>query len=90
LSLIFELAHVYAREYKGKLPIHTSTWLAQFYDWYLNLLASTKPFQMINPGNPIPQGTPYDVHLWTIPYEFRGSMVIFLTLLARRQNKELN
>jgi hypothetical protein len=73
-----------------KLPIHASPWPAQFYDWYLNLLVSTKPFQMINPGNPIPQGTPYDVHLWTIPDEFRGSMVVSLTLLARRQNKELN
>jgi peptidoglycan/LPS O-acetylase OafA/YrhL len=87
LSLIFELTHVYPREYKGKLPIHASTWPAQFYDWYLNLLASTNPFQMINPGNPIPQETPYDVHLWTIPYEFRGSMVVFLTLLAIAKTK---
>jgi peptidoglycan/LPS O-acetylase OafA/YrhL len=87
MSLIFELTHIYPREHWGKLPVHAPTWTAQILDWYLNLLGTTNPFQCINPGNPHPQETPYDVHLWTIPFEFRGSMVVFLSLVAIAKTK---
>lgn len=47
----------------------------------MDLLGTSNPFQIINLGHL------YDVHLWTIPSEFRGFMVVFLILLAIAKTK---
>jgi peptidoglycan/LPS O-acetylase OafA/YrhL len=82
LSLLFELARLYPRNPWPPLtlPGHETSWIAQICDWFLNVLEILNPFQNINVGDPHPP--PYDAHLWTIPVEFRGSIVIFLVLLA--------
>ena len=89
MSLLFEMFHFYPQEYWGKLPVHAPTIAAQINDWYMNLLITIDPFQTIDPGNPLAQANPYDIHLWTIPYEFRGSIVVFLVLLAFAKAKPM-
>jgi peptidoglycan/LPS O-acetylase OafA/YrhL len=46
----------------------------QIYDWVTSMVKLSSPFKPIRPK--------YDVHLWTIPLEFRNSIVLFATLVA--------
>jgi len=48
--------------------------LAQIADWAKVMWALANPF---NPTRPV-----YDVHLWTIPFEFRNSIILFATLVG--------
>lgn len=52
------------------------TLLWQLHFWQQEL------FSLMNPGVLSPQWLQHDSHLWTIPYEFRGSMCVYLTLAA--------
>lgn len=53
-------------------------WSAQLYDWAWNMFYFVHIWGWEKYGG----STYYDVHLWTIPIEFRASMMLFLTALA--------
>lgn len=59
-------------------PEQLESFSAQFYDWTQKVFA----FVHIWNWEPFGGSTPYDVHLWTIPVEFRCSMVLFLVLMG--------
>ncbi|RDW59007.1 hypothetical protein BP5796_11931 [Coleophoma crateriformis] len=63
-----------------RYPERTHTFWEQFHHWYRSILAMTNPFQSID-GFAV-HFPAYNGHLWTIPLEFRGSAIIFLTVLA--------
>ncbi|OOF92648.1 hypothetical protein ASPCADRAFT_509063 [Aspergillus carbonarius ITEM 5010] len=48
----------------------------QYWDWYLTIVHLMDPFNWALYYNY------YNPHLWTIPVEFRSSIVLFLTILA--------
>lgn len=58
------------------------TLFKQFEDWRLNLQDRSDPFRLLNLARLFEEGFPYDGNLWTIPIEFRGSMWVFLTIIA--------
>jgi peptidoglycan/LPS O-acetylase OafA/YrhL len=51
---------------------------AQFKDWVEQMFN----FACIFSWKPFAGSTAYDVHLWTIPVEFRASMMLFLAIIA--------
>lgn len=53
-------------------------WIAQIRDWIWNMFWFLHIFGWEKYGG----STYYDVHLWTIPIEFRASMMLFLTMLG--------
>lgn len=53
----------------------------QFWHWLSVLSGQFNPFQFA-PGRTTQFPNPYDGHLWTIPVEWNGSMMIFLYLTA--------
>jgi peptidoglycan/LPS O-acetylase OafA/YrhL len=54
--------------------VFTSNW-DQIQDWLKTMWAFVNPFMF--PNRPT-----YDVHLWTIPVEFRNSIILFATLVG--------
>ncbi|KAJ9247541.1 putative acyltransferase [Paecilomyces variotii] len=52
------------------------TFRAQFWDWYYTVIRLMDPFNWGLYYNN------YNPHLWTIPVEFRSSLVLFTTMLA--------
>lgn len=60
---------------------------AQFMNWVESLFIISNPFQSVDGFNLY--SPPYDGHLWTIPIEFRGSVVVFVTLLALAKVKQV-
>jgi peptidoglycan/LPS O-acetylase OafA/YrhL len=48
----------------------------QFWHWWQTTKDMLYPFRWGGGG------TPYDPHLWTIPTEFQGSMLLFMTLIG--------
>jgi peptidoglycan/LPS O-acetylase OafA/YrhL len=57
-----------------------SFWI-QFWDWWHSLVTMSNPFRNVSGHQPI-WGPLYDGHLWTIPIEFRGSLVVFLVCVG--------
>ncbi|KAA8648987.1 hypothetical protein EYZ11_000768 [Aspergillus tanneri] len=57
-------------------PHIMKTFNKQFWDWYLTVV------HLIDPWNWALYYNYYNPHLWTIPVEFRCSIVLFLTILA--------
>jgi hypothetical protein len=53
-----------------------ATWSAQFFDWFQSLRDLLDPFHWER------RGVKFEAHLWTIPMEFRGSIIIFVTVLG--------
>ncbi|CZR51556.1 uncharacterized protein PAC_01433 [Phialocephala subalpina] len=68
-------------------PGITPTFFAQVRDWWLHLVAISNPTEGIN-GESI-YADPYGFQLWTIPREFRGSLVIYLSLLGLAKTAQL-
>lgn len=68
----------YLRNRNEQHPDHYETFSLQFYDW------CQKVFEFVHVWSWEPFGgsTNYDVHLWTIPVEFRCSMVLFIVLMG--------
>jgi len=62
------------------IPQHKDTFFAEFEVWWKYTIAICNPFQVVDGKSMF--GHPYDGHLWTIPVEYRGSLVVFLTLLC--------
>ncbi|KAJ5280630.1 hypothetical protein N7478_006002 [Penicillium angulare] len=56
-------------------PIYKSAWI-QSWDWYYTVAHLMNPFEWGLYYNN------YNPHLWTIPVEFRSSLVLFLAILA--------
>jgi peptidoglycan/LPS O-acetylase OafA/YrhL len=74
----FATNKVYIRNVMEHHPERLPTFPAQFNDW------TRKVFDFLHVWSWEPFGgsTSYDVHLWTIPVEFRCSMVLFLALIG--------
>lgn len=53
----------------------------QLQHWWVHFCKMVNPFRVIA-GRTNLYGNPYDGHLWTIPTEFKGSLLVFLFLLA--------
>jgi peptidoglycan/LPS O-acetylase OafA/YrhL len=68
----------YLRNVHEHHPVRLETFYGQFKDWLLQMFN----FICIFSWAPFAGSTGYDVHLWTIPVEFRASMMLFLTLIA--------
>lgn len=68
----------YLRNVLEHHPAQLPTFASQIADWAGHM------FNFIHIWNWEPYGgsTSYDVHLWTIPLEFRASMMLFLTLIG--------
>ncbi|KAL2827433.1 acyltransferase family-domain-containing protein [Aspergillus cavernicola] len=62
-------------------PIMVKSFLKQWCDWYAAVARLMDPFDWALYYNN------YNPHLWTIPVEFRSSMVLFLTILATSRVK---
>ncbi|KAL8391769.1 hypothetical protein RB595_002106 [Gaeumannomyces hyphopodioides] len=62
-------------------PTSANTPGDQFRHWLGSLVGLWNPFGAIN-GRKTRYGNPYDGNLWTIPVEFKGSVLVFLLLLA--------
>ncbi|KAF4637089.1 hypothetical protein G7Y89_g997 [Cudoniella acicularis] len=62
------------------MPAMQPSFIAQFSDWWWHIILLSNPTTGID-GNDV-YNDPYGSQLWTIPREFRGSLVIYLTLLG--------
>lgn len=59
-------------------PERLATTSAQLWDWARAMFAFVHVWDWL----PFGGSTAYDVHLWTIPVEFRCSLVLFLTIIG--------
>lgn len=65
---------------RNTVPVKQGDFWFQLHDWWKHVLAISNPLVNVDGRNLYsPQ---YDGHLWTIPIEFHGSLIIFLTLLC--------
>ncbi|KAL5342823.1 acyltransferase family-domain-containing protein, partial [Aspergillus crustosus] len=62
-------------------PIFVKSSMKQYWDWYATISRLMNPFDWALYYNN------YNPHLWTIPVEFRSSIVLFLTILATSRVK---
>jgi peptidoglycan/LPS O-acetylase OafA/YrhL len=62
------------------MPPQLPTMRDQLHHWYLSIQALIMAGLTADPNRPY--APPYNGHLWTIPVEFFGSMVVFLAILA--------
>jgi peptidoglycan/LPS O-acetylase OafA/YrhL len=67
-------------------PPPWETFLPQFQDWAWHFLAISDPTYCYS-GESV-HNNPYGPQLWTIPREFRGSMVIYLVILGLAKTRE--
>ncbi|KAI7337393.1 hypothetical protein KC315_g2335 [Hortaea werneckii] len=58
-------------------PVHQPTFFGEFYVWFHDLLNFVNPWRMDKL-----LFTYYNIHSWTIPVEYRGSMFIIVWLLC--------
>jgi peptidoglycan/LPS O-acetylase OafA/YrhL len=68
------------------IPPTLPTASEQFWHWLSVLSGQFNPFRFV-PGRTTQFPNPYDGHLWTIPVEWNGSMLIFLYLTALCRSK---
>lgn len=79
----FATNKIFMRNVPEPHPPRLETFELQFWHW------CWKVFQFIHVfswGN-FDGSTPYDVHLWTIPVEFRASLALFLVILGLAKTK---
>lgn len=62
-------------------PPRGSTLTRQLQHWWAHTVKLVNPFRNID-GRVNLYSPPYNGHLWTIPVEFKGSLLVFLLLLA--------
>jgi peptidoglycan/LPS O-acetylase OafA/YrhL len=62
------------------IPPTFPTLREQFWDWWAKTMEVVFPFRGVDPNSPY--GPVYNGHLWTIPIEFYGSIVVFATVLG--------
>ncbi|KAI1000562.1 hypothetical protein K3495_g7629 [Podosphaera aphanis] len=61
-------------------PEHKSNWLDEFWNWYNEFKGFSFVFRSLGPTSP-PWLT-YNFHMWSIPVEFRGSILVYTSLFA--------
>ena len=62
-------------------PKRLETLQSQLLDWWITTCEMIDPFRPVH-GRLEIYSPAYDGHLWTIPVEFKGSLVVFVLLLA--------
>ncbi|KAK0733105.1 acyltransferase 3, partial [Lasiosphaeria miniovina] len=70
----------------GDIPPRAATWTEQFWHWLATTEKTVSPFRPVT-GREGLWGNDYNGHLWTIPTEFKGSLQVFLLLLAFSRSK---
>jgi peptidoglycan/LPS O-acetylase OafA/YrhL len=82
LSMLFCYAGWYVQDAMNYniIPVRAASFLEQLYEWWQHITIMTNPFQNID-GRHL-YVSPYDSHLWTIPIEFHGTVVVFVTMLT--------
>ncbi|TID26695.1 hypothetical protein E6O75_ATG01188 [Venturia nashicola] len=69
--------------YSDSHPERQSSFGLQFRDWFSATINLTDLFNYYNKnGFLMPYYNNYDPHLWTVPYEYRSSLVVTMVLLA--------
>lgn len=81
-SLLFCRAGWYIQDplVQNAIPPVQETFYAQVQHWAFHTFLIVNPFQLVDGRNIY--SPPYDGHLWTIPIEFHGSIIVFLILLC--------
>jgi peptidoglycan/LPS O-acetylase OafA/YrhL len=82
ISLLFCRWDLYTQDplRRNIIPPKQDTFWLQLKDWWKHVILMSNPLVDVNGRNLY--ATPYDGHLWTIPIEFHGSLIVFLTLLC--------
>lgn len=82
ISMLLCWYGLYIQDTRGRniLPIRAETFSLQVSDWWTKVIQISNPFQSVD--GYILFVPMYDAHLWTIPIEFRGSLVVFSTLVS--------
>jgi hypothetical protein len=62
------------------IPQHKETFFAEFEVSWKYTVVICSPFHIVDGKSMF--GHPYDGHLWTIPVEYRGSVMVLLTILC--------
>ena len=80
ISMLF--CRWYSKDPMGRntIPSRRGGFWFQFKDWCGHVVRISNPLVDIN-GRDL-YAPPYDGHLWTIPIEYRGSIIVFLALLC--------
>jgi peptidoglycan/LPS O-acetylase OafA/YrhL len=64
-------------------PKRQASFRLQFWDWFSATVNLTDLFNYYNrDGFMLPYYNAYDPHLWTVPFEYRSSLIVTLALLA--------
>ncbi|KAI1001979.1 hypothetical protein K3495_g6225 [Podosphaera aphanis] len=61
-------------------PEHQSNWIDELWNWYIEFKGFSFVFRSTGPTAP-PWFT-YNFHMWSIPVEFRGSILVYTSLFA--------
>ncbi|KAM7214729.1 Acyltransferase family domain containing protein [Rhypophila decipiens] len=72
----------------GDIPPRKGSWGEQFWHWLSVTERMVNPFQAVT-GRQNLWGNDYNGHLWTIPTEFKGSVMVFVLMLAFCRSKRL-
>lgn len=82
ISMLFCRWGWYSKDPMGRntIPSRRGDFWYQFKDWCGHVIRISNPLVDVN-GRDL-YAPPYDGHLWTIPIEYRGSIIVFLTLLC--------
>ncbi|KIW08862.1 uncharacterized protein PV09_00786 [Verruconis gallopava] len=69
--------------YSDLHPLPKATLASQFWDWLNEVASMTDLFYYYNKnGFLLPYYNKYDPHLWTVPFEYRSSLIVTVVLLA--------
>jgi peptidoglycan/LPS O-acetylase OafA/YrhL len=69
--------------YSDMHPERQANFRLQFWDWFSATTSLTDLFNYYNRnGFLLPYYNTYDPHLWTVPFEYRSSLVVTMVLLA--------
>ena len=75
-----QLYHELPESSTEALPPVIENFSDQFKHWLDHMIGISWPFQAVYPNTPY--GPPYNGHLWTIPIEYFGSMVVYAMVLG--------
>lgn len=68
--------------YEDHHPKRQPAFAAQIWDWTKATAAMTNIFAYYNDGFLMPYYNAYDPHLWTVPFEYRSSLIVTLVTLT--------
>ena len=73
---------VYTGADQGRLGVPQISFLGQIEDWFVDFVDKANPTAIIRIDDWTHTGQRYAAYMWTIPVEFRGSMVVYILLFA--------